>query len=1200
MRFFMLLHPIETTKEKLEHQDTTCSAPEPGRRPLNSSKGLSLIALFLHLTLVAMHVFLLVIAQTRAEHNLIFSLGSEAWLSRITVAIATIFITVYCAVLVFVTQTLATRRTLRKNRTLTAIHDETSGWSGIGSALLCVWDQKTVPAAVIPALSAFFYLGGVSVLQISTPGLFTAEIFNSTSSTQVHTQGFPVLNFDRYNMSSLEDRLKSWADMITFGVGNMAMLPGVVENTNVGLNGRTLYSVPTTAGSGNATVDGTTIQVACGYLQPTNITYYPDQQMWNISVGNQVYWIPQEAPLDGKIHAIQQFISSADDGSSQDVVGSIIFYTNTTIFDSHNNRGRPVHLVGTSGFDTLMYLLQCSLSTLNHTAIIDAQSQQLLSLPRNTRKTRSDWEPASSTPQGPQNGSDPLWTPGLSIVDLWQIWYLLSMDISMSVHAYPDKFLALAMNSTNTQQIMLRDVEDALANVAAAMFWTLGNLPPMYGYDGGFTIELQLGQTEITKLATKIRLDLNVVGILAGLVASVSLALVSLQFMVLRNHDNDVQAHFSLEGTGFLHAIWIYRHKHQLRQNLEQVVHPTQQNLRRTGADTMFVRDVRHAAETPALSSCGTIQVDEELETTDSSFSSPLIAHHASKASRAGGGLSLCSTTLHIMLVAVYLFLSIAWYRRYEHVITFPLQYQTLVSRTITTISTAFGTTYSTLLVYVMQRLSMRRSLQTRQTLTVTHDETSAWNGIGSALFRIRDQQRIPSNFLGVLSIFLYLGNILVLHISLPGLLSVEIFNSTWSNLVETQSSPVLSFNQYDLRNYTDRIDAWDNIQSIAGETWGPLPYVLQSGTHLGLHEATLYDIPMSVTGPGNVTVNATGLDIRCGYLQPMNITLQQNEGPTQVANAYMKSGIFYQLESTNISQGLLHSTFSQLLLDSTSFDAGPDMILFTALDQDIVDSQGSRGFPIEWGLHGSIQLLRCWLNLVNSTAVIDSQSHQLLSVQPELVKTNSTWQPAISIPQGPQNLSDPLLSPNISLTDLWQEWYLAGMWVLRFNNIMQDPYLNEVVTKVSSSAASQIKLHDVENAMANVIASIFWTLGHPAADNPQHEVSVVLGKGQGLVTEFLSEIRPDLSIAAIMAGLVASLFLTIISLRFINFRADTASTGNDHEIDGMGFLQAIWLFRHHPELEITLEQVEDPTDDNLRRAGMVHIRLVGENPFEQ
>jgi hypothetical protein len=48
---------------------------------------------------------------------------------------------------------------------------------------------------------------------------------------------------------------------------------------------------------------------------------------------------------------------------------------------------------------------------------------------------------------------------------------------------------------------------------------------------------------------------------------------------------------------------------------------------------------------------------------------------------------------------------------------------------------------------------------------------------------------------------------------------------------------------------------------------------------------------------------------------------------------------------------------------------------------------------------------------------------------------------------------------------------------------------------------------------------------------------------------------------------------------------------------DGGGILHTIWLFRNHPELSWLVEQVEHPTDKNLRKAGTVVTRFAGDLP---
>jgi hypothetical protein len=77
-----------------------------------------------------------------------------------------------------------------------------------------------------------------------------------------------------------------------------------------------------------------------------------------------------------------------------------------------------------------------------------------------------------------------------------------------------------------------------------------------------------------------------------------------------------------------------------------------------------------------------------------------------------------------------------------------------------------------------------------------------------------------------------------------------------------------------------------------------------------------------------------------------------------------------------------------------------------------------------------------------------------------------------------------------------------------------------------------------------------------------------------------------------VAAGLAVSISLTLLSLPSI-FHRDTKDN-QDIPIDGTGMLHAIWLYRNHPKLETLLEQVDHPTDDNLRAAGMVRTRLVG------
>jgi hypothetical protein len=111
-------------------------------------------------------------------------------------------------------------------------------------------------------------------------------------------------------------------------------------------------------------------------------------------------------------------------------------------------------------------------------------------------------------------------------------------------------------------------------------------------------------------------------------------------------------------------------------------------------------------------------------------------------------------------------------------------------------------------LVYVTQILSTRWSLQIVQTLTATHDNVAAWAGIGSAAVHLWSQRAVHASVIGVLSAFLYLGNILVLHITIPALFSLQTFNSSRFVPAITHGLPAINFSGFNLSDERERLDA--------------------------------------------------------------------------------------------------------------------------------------------------------------------------------------------------------------------------------------------------------------------------------------------------------------------------------------------------------------------------------------------------------
>ncbi|KAJ7908231.1 hypothetical protein B0H13DRAFT_669902 [Mycena leptocephala] len=156
-------------------------------------------------------------------------------------------------------------------------------------------------------------------------------------------------------------------------------------------------------------------------------------------------------------------------------------------------------------------------------------------------------------------------------------------------------------------------------------------------------------------------------------------------------------------------------------------------------------------------------------------------------------GLRLFCLSLHVLLVLGHLGLLVVWRVHAEYNIVFDVHLQSSVSLFVTALATALGTVYFAILLYFTQMLALHRNWQAGKTLTATHDNATAWVGLGSALVTMLDQIAVTSSVLGVLSIFGYLASLSLLHITTPALFSVEAFNITIPTTVSTQGFPQIN-----------------------------------------------------------------------------------------------------------------------------------------------------------------------------------------------------------------------------------------------------------------------------------------------------------------------------------------------------------------------------------------------------------------------
>ncbi|KAJ7429478.1 hypothetical protein B0H11DRAFT_2406012 [Mycena galericulata] len=586
-------------------------------------------------------------------------------------------------------------------------------------------------------------------------------------------------------------------------------------------------------------------------------------------------------------------------------------------------------------------------------------------------------------------------------------------------------------------------------------------------------------------------------------------------------------------------------------------------------------------------------------DTTDTLLDSNKTSHEAPKSSSytASRTLRLSSLVLHSALVVMHLTLLGIWASGLEHRVTVVLENQNLASFLITATTTAFATAF-----FVVQTLSMRRSLQIEEVLTVTHDNVAAWSGIGAAISHFW-QHKVSAahvSIIGVLSAAVYLATILGLHVTTSSLFSLGTFNSSRTFGAGTYGLPAY--------NGTPDQIASQNMEIYAAGSLNFLPSIMDSTTSLGLQEGTLYDVLQTTVPSGNATVNATGFNITCGYVpETPKLQFAEDDGYWETTSPNQYNIYSTQPGMISIASPLaIHSVvfYSTIPIIDSAGNVGPWVKLSPSMNTSV----------------SSIQVFQCSLSLVNQTAVVNAQSRQIHTVEPDFKKTFSTWT-AYTGPQDYGNYSADNGTTGNLFIDTWGTWYNSippsdfqldyaagsGLSGLVFASVA-DLYL---IQKLDLPAANHndtrnATLHDVENALSILVASMFWTCHIP----PTHRAvsggidfsinNGTLGSdmsldsvpnpprllpGNATVTEIFIEARLEVS-----AGLAISVVLIFLSL----WLQRGSENNKDMPINGTGILHAIWLYRNHPELETLLEQVEHPTDGNLRAAGMVRTRLVG------
>ncbi|VDC03890.1 unnamed protein product [Peniophora sp. CBMAI 1063] len=250
---------------------------ERASRPRSSRRGVFTVPMALHASVLAIYISLYIVWVTGAEQSIRVGLANasrvQTWLNLISHIIMLAFSTVIIAIM----QPMATRSPfVNLPQSLTMVSDKITSWGGLGSALLNLYRNLSLPATLQNALIVTIYFSTLSGLGISSSFLFDVPAINDTTTNNMTTLiGAPSV---RAFIPSIISNIPPNFANITFdwyrssvGVG---MLIGSNATVYPGLSANRIYdtlSPPMPASSNSTALVGyTDFNVRCGAVADTS------------------------------------------------------------------------------------------------------------------------------------------------------------------------------------------------------------------------------------------------------------------------------------------------------------------------------------------------------------------------------------------------------------------------------------------------------------------------------------------------------------------------------------------------------------------------------------------------------------------------------------------------------------------------------------------------------------------------------------------------------------------------------------------------------------------------------------------------------------------------------------------------------------------------------------------------------------------
>ncbi|KAG2114001.1 hypothetical protein BD769DRAFT_1490085 [Suillus cothurnatus] len=603
----MSLQPIEEFSSSFVHERIPTNTQS--RCVHKSTKSvLAFLCMFMHGFLVLLHLVLLALSISAVEHHFVTS-GNDAWMSVIGVS-TRVFYALYCLILVYLVQRLTLYRNLTRHQKLTVLHDNVNAWSGLGSALQCLWQQSSTTGSSWWIASIATYLGCVFALHVASSSILQLQAFTTTTNMSATTfSHWPGPNID---MEGLQ-----WHTI-------SAIIPSLghfTSSLNAGLNGATLYdTVQADGATGNVTVDATTFQAECGLLHNSELSYTPKlnaNQFGDYVLGPQVSGNEQTRKWQARLVPPYQNQLVVSLSMSDFFPGPTIVFVvpmSIDIDDSlksatiqHMNWEYQSESPQAPIISTVLdaYLIGCNINVEHHKAKVDMEGQLLALLPPPVLSPPSDWK-AWTAPKGDNIRDN--WLPpevlgqyrrnrnwlsypfrsgamhpvkicmtqsqatcyGISLLELY-----FMEEIGLPVVLNEKDSRPPPPSGPKKVLCSRHQFESSLSKIFASLLWTGAKL----GSDAGGFDPIS-SSIVVSRQVVKWHLNINSWPLAVALAASFTMLVLSIYMSGgIRQQQNRI----SIDSTGILQIIWLTNRLRVLKDLMNKVDDPREDVLRSAG-----------------------------------------------------------------------------------------------------------------------------------------------------------------------------------------------------------------------------------------------------------------------------------------------------------------------------------------------------------------------------------------------------------------------------------------------------------------------------------------------------------------------------------------------------------------------------------------------------------------------------------------